>query len=140
MAKYEKIPAATMRLLVSQAQIDGRCSEDLGTVLVRVHEIVRKMCGYFRHCTQEEIEEATSWSIERWLTRGVRQVDLARYDNPFSYFFRGSKMNMMNRIQQMRKKQRRRERYEQAVRDEMLLQFPSLQNKDLEAYNENNWD
>ena len=99
--------------------------------IVRIHDIVKKCCSFFKTCTKEELEEATSWSYERWVSRGIPHIDLEKYDNPFSYFYRGSFQNMMNRILQLRRKQLRQEQYEKMVKEMLENELPSMQVKDL---------
>ena len=98
---------------------------------MRIPDIVKKCCSFFRTCSAEELEEATSWSYERWISRGIPHVDLQKYDNPFSYFYRGSFQNMMNRVLQLRRKRLRQEQYEKTVKELIANELPSTQVKDL---------
>lgn len=77
----------------------------MAVFLLRIHDIVMKTTTYFRQTTREEEEESRSYSLERWLKRGLWTIDLAKKDNPFSYIYAGTYLNMVNRITSMRRKQ-----------------------------------
>ena len=103
---------------------------------MRIHDIVIKTSSYFRQTTHEEEEEAKSYSIERWISRGIYNIDLKKHINPFSYMYSGAFLNMLSRIQCMRRKQIKREQYERKMLNELKMAMPSLQNKDLTGINE----
>lgn len=90
-------------------------TNNLAVYLMRIHDIVRKKHEFFRQCSQEEIDEAVSWSLERWV-KGFGYIDLTKYENPFSYFYRGTYLNMLNRIQTLRHKEGLRQEYENEIR------------------------
>lgn len=129
--KYDFIQPSILRTLIAQAQIDKVCSEQLGQFIVRIHDIVKKQISFFRKCRSDELEEAISWSCERWLTKGIAKIDLSKFDNPFAYFYRGSMLNMMNRVQQLRRKELRHIEYQNMLKEMLVETLPGMQNPDL---------
>ena len=76
---------------------------------MRIHDIVIKTNSYFRTTTKDEEDEGRSYSLERWLKRGLWLIDLSKRDNPFSYIYAGTYLNIINKISNMRKKQIQRD-------------------------------
>ena len=76
---------------------------------MNIHDIVIRTQGFFANTSEEEREEAKSYSLERWLVSGIYKIDLKTHDNPFSYIYAGVYLNMLNRIMRMRKREADRE-------------------------------
>lgn len=108
MSEYEFIEPSSLRALIAQAQIDGRCGEELGALLVRIHDIVVKTTPKFRTEDPQLIEEARSYSMYRWIKNGVRTVDLSKHQSPFSYLYSGTYINILHSLQAQK---RDRDRY-----------------------------
>ena len=72
-------------------------TDKLAVYLVRIHDIVKKKTEAFRILPEQELEEMVSWSLERWI-KGFKHIDLSKYANPFSYFYKGTYLNMLNRL------------------------------------------
>lgn len=85
-----------------------------------------KTQGFFIQTSEEEREEAKSYSIARWVTSGIYRIDLKKHENPFSYIYAGCYLNMLNRILRMRKHEQDRAEYAKKVMDEFKSQFPEL--------------
>lgn len=77
----------------------------MAVFLLRIHDIVVKTTSFFKQTTKEEEEEGRSYSLERWLKCGLWTIDLSKRDNPFSYIYAGTYLNIVNKIMTMRKKQ-----------------------------------
>lgn len=135
-SSYEAIDKHQLRKAIAESQVQHQCTEEMGVLLMRIHDIVIKTSSYFTQTTREEEEEGRSYSLERWLKRGLWLIDLSKRDNPFSYLFAGTYLNIVNKIMTMRKKQIQRERLQKMLMDQLLEQMPSLQAKDLTTVNE----
>lgn len=135
-SSYEPIDKHQLRKAIAESQVQHQCTEEMGVLLMRVHDIVIKTSSYFTQTTREEEEEGRSYSLERWLKRGLWLIDLSKRDNPFSYLFAGTYLNIVNKIMTMRKKQIQRERLQKMLMDQLLEQMPSLQAKDLTTLND----
>lgn len=83
----------------------------MGKYLLRIHDIVVKKATFFRQTTIEEEEEAKSWSLTRWIERGLFKINLKAYPNPYSYLYRGSQLNMTNYIMRERKRAQKLHNY-----------------------------
>lgn len=66
---------------------------------MRIHDIVLKMTEKFRSEDPSVMEEAKSYSIYRWLKKGLWSIDLKKYSSPFSYIYSGSFLNMLHSVQ-----------------------------------------
>ena len=135
-SSYVAIDKHQLRKAIAESQVQHQCTEEMGVLLMRIHDIVIKTSSYFTQTTREEEEEGRSYSLERWLKRGLWLIDLSKRDNPFSYLFAGTYLNIVNKIMTMRKKQIQRERLQKMLMDQLLEQMPSLQAKDLTTVNE----
>lgn len=93
---------------------------------MNIHDIVLKTQSFFLSASADEKDEAKSYSLERWLTSGIYKIDLVTHENPFSYIYAGVYLNMMNRIQRMRKAESDKEKYSKKVLDEFRSQFPEM--------------
>ena len=60
-------------------QIDNVCSERLGTLLIRIHDTVIAKQKRLNAFTEEQLIEAKSWSLWRWLACGISKIDLAKF-------------------------------------------------------------
>ena len=135
-SSYEAIDKHQLRKAIAESQVQHQCTEEMGVLLMRIHDIVIKTSSYFTQTIREEEEEGRSYSLERWLKRGLWLIDLSKRDNPFSYLFAGTYLNIVNKIMTMRKKQIQRERLQKMLMDQLLEQMPSLQAKDLTTLND----
>lgn len=135
-SNIEPIDKHQLRKAIAESQIEHRCTEEMGVFLMRIHDIVVKTSSYFRQTTREEEEEGRSYSLERWMKCGLWTIDLQKRDNPFSYLFAGTYLNIVNKITNMRKKQIQREHLQKMLMDQLLEQMPSLQAKDLTTLND----
>lgn len=102
----------------------------MGDYLMRMHNIVLAHASFFKHTSEEEEEEAKSWSIQRWLSVGLWKIDLKTHPNPYSYLYRGSQLNMMNWILRERKRIQRLQEYQKEQYGEFEGEYPALQNTD----------
>ena len=103
---------------------------------MNIHDIVIRTQSFFANTSEEEREEAKSYSLERWLTSGIYKIDLESHDNPFSYIYAGCSMNMLNRIMRMRKREADKAAYAKKALEEFRSQFPQMSM----VYTENNDD
>ena len=85
--------------------MDGVCSEELGVLILRVHDIVRCKYSNLRNLDKDTWEECRQSSVERWMKGGLAKIDLERFQNPISYLIRGSYLNMLSRLKRIRKQQ-----------------------------------
>lgn len=92
-----EIEPSELRKEVAASQIDGVMTDMLAVYLMRIHDIVKKKTEAFRVLPEQELEEMVSWSLERWV-KGFKHIDLSKYANPFSYFYKGTYLNMLNRL------------------------------------------
>lgn len=135
-SNIDPIDKHQLRKAIAESQVQHQCTEEMGVLLMRIHDIVIKTSSYFTQTTREEEEEGRSYSLERWLKRGLWLIDLSKRDNPFSYLFAGTYLNIVNKIMNMRKKQIQREKLQKTLMDQLLEQMPSLQAKDLTTLND----
>ena len=135
-SNIEPIDKHQLRKAIAESQIQHRCTEEMGVFLMRIHDIVIKTNSYFRTTTKDEEDEGRSYSLERWLKRGLWLIDLSKRDNPFSYIYAGTYLNIINKISNMRKKQIQRDQLQKALAKQLLEQMPSLQAKDLTSLND----
>lgn len=103
-------------------------TDKLAVYLMRIHDIVKKKTEAFRILPEQELEEMVSWSLERWV-KGFQHIDLSKYANPFSYFYKGTYLNMLNRLMQLRKTQELQDKYEKEIKDIMEMEMPILQTR-----------
>lgn len=130
MSEYEFIEPSSLRALIAQAQIDGRCGEQLGSLLLRIHDIVVKTTPRFRSEDPDMIEEARSYSMYRWIKNGIRTVDL-RKRSPFSYLYSGTYINILHSLLAQKRDRDRRQEYARRLTEQLQQELPSLQAKDL---------
>lgn len=135
-SSYEAIDKHQLRKAIAESQVQHQCTEEMGVLLMRIHDIVIKTSSFFTQTTREEEEEGRSYSIERWLKRGLWLIDLSKRDNPFSYLFAGTYLNIVNKITNMRKKQVQKDQLQKMLMKQLLEQMPSLQAKDLTSIND----
>lgn len=93
---------------------------------MRMHDIVIHKASFFRTTTEDEEEDAKSWSIQRWLQHGIWKIDLECHPNPYSYLYRGSELNMMNYIIRERKRREKLEKYQSEVYGEFEDEYSGL--------------
>lgn len=135
-ADFQRIDPAELRVQIANMQIDNVCSERLGLLLTRIHDAVIAKQKRLNSFTEEQLIEARSWSLWRWLECGIRKIDLSKFQNPFSYIYTGAYLNMLNRCLRIKKQEERRQQYVTQVMQEVKAQFPGLQNSDVEGINE----
>ena len=99
----------------------------MGKYLLRIHDIVVKKATFFKQTTIEEEEEAKSWSLTRWIQRGLFKINLKAYPNPYSYLYRGSQLNMTNYIMRERKRAKKLLTYQMEIYNDFVDSHPSLQ-------------
>ena len=130
------IEPETLRSLVAKAQANQFCCNELAEFLMRIHDIVHVKHECLRKLDTETWEECRGYSLERWLKSGIYRIDLEKYKNPFFYFTRGSYLNMLHRLIDIRKDQECYKAYCKSMKKQLEQICPSLQNKDLEAVND----
>lgn len=135
-SNIEPIDKHQLRKAIAESQIEHKCTTEMAVLLMRIHDIVVRTSSYFRQTTREEEEEGRSYSLERWLKCGLWTIDLQKRDNPFSYLFAGTYLNIVNRIMNMRKKQIQKEKLQKMLMEQLAQQMPSLQVKDLTSLND----
>lgn len=111
---------------MKEAQEKKTCTDKLAIFLMKIHDIVLRTQSFFVQSTIEEREEAKSYSIARWIERGIQRIDLESHHNPFSYIYAGCYLNMMNRILRMRKKEAEKTLYIKKMVKQARAEFPMM--------------
>lgn len=115
--KCPYIEPSRLRTLIAQAQIDGRVGDELGGLLVRIHDTVVATRSQLRTFRPDDLEEAVSWSQYVWIKRGFKTIDLERWQNPFNYIYTGCYFNILLRLKRIAKKRRQHQEYVQKALD-----------------------
>ena len=97
---------------VEISQRHKQCTEKLATFLIKLH---RKVLNFpaFRNYSLDEKDEMVSYSLERFLKRGIFTADVNK--NLFSYFTTGIYTNFQNYLKRYYKRLNQMREYEEQV-------------------------
>ena len=97
---------------VEITQRNKQCTDKLATYLITLHKKVLNFPA-FRNYSIDEKDEMMSYSLERFLKRGIYTADVNK--NIFSYFTTGIYTNYQNHLKRYYKRLNQQRQYEEQV-------------------------
>lgn len=97
---------------VDISQRNKQCTDKLATYLITLHKKVLDFPS-FRNYSIDEKNEMMSYSLERFLKRGIYTADVNK--NLFSYFTTGIYTNFQNHLKRYYKRLNKQRKYEKQV-------------------------
>lgn len=97
---------------VEITQRNKQCADKLATYLITLHKKVLNFPS-FRNYSTDEKDEMMSYSLERFLKRGIYTADVNK--NLFSYFTTGIYTNYQNHLKRYYKRLNQQREYEEQV-------------------------
>ena len=97
---------------VEITQRNKQCTDKLATYLITLHKKVLNFHS-FRNYSIDEKDEMMSYSLERFLKRGIYTADINK--NLFSYFTTGIYTNYQNHLKRYYKRLNQQRAYEEQV-------------------------
>lgn len=97
---------------VEITQRNKQCTDKLATYLITLHKKVLNFPS-FRNYSIDEKDEMMSYSLERFLKRGIYTADINK--NLFSYFTTGIYTNYQNHLKRYYKRLNQQRDYEEQV-------------------------
>lgn len=97
---------------VEITQRNKQCTDKLATFLINLHKKVLNFTS-FRNYSLDEKTEMMSYSLERFLKRGIYTADINK--NLFSYFTTGIYTNYQNHLKRYYKRLNQQRAYEEQV-------------------------
>ena len=97
---------------VELTQRNKQCTDKLATYLITLHKKVLNFPA-FRNYSIDEKDEMMSYSLERFLKRGIYTADINK--NLFAYFTTGIYTNYQNHLKRYYKRLNQQRAYEEQV-------------------------
>lgn len=97
---------------VEITQHNKQCTNKLATYLIILHKKVLNFPAFKNYCIDEK-DEMMSYSLERFLKRGIYTADTNK--NLFSYFTTGIYTNYQNHLKRYYKRLNQQREYEEQV-------------------------
>lgn len=126
------IHPSKLRQLIADFQVTGQCSDELAYWLVDIHKktmAMKKMLFF----PKANLEDAMQDSILIWLRRGLKRIDLQRFENPINYIITGSHFNIYNSLRRMQTIADREKKLCEEQLEEMRALYPYLQSSEERA-------
>lgn len=113
--KQNYINAEEFKSEVMKSKENGQCTERLGQLLIELHQHCLRMERYNKK-PQDVKDEIMSFSIYRILKRGFETYDPeATAKKTFNYFSCAAITNMLRKLQDIEKKQKREVQYKDEI-------------------------